>query len=245
MLLPSFIPALAAITIGVGIPGIVPSPEVLIRQGMEEFAKGDVTSSINLFTRVESIENRYAPFLWQKGIAEYYADEFKACSDQFALDLSVNKDDTEEVLWKYLCDSRLEAESRLSQGAGGGMVGEGGQKLTTVRLLPQRVADPRPIMQLAYTTFSGATGPSTLEDAGTAAGRDSPQYFYSRLYLSLYYESKGDVDSSGKYMLEALGGGYGDSSRSRDFMVFVAQQHALKRGLVPKAASAVVRAAKI
>ncbi|CAE8713067.1 unnamed protein product, partial [Polarella glacialis] len=50
---------------------------------------------------------RCRPFLWQHGIARYYAGDFQGAADQFAAGQAVNSDDTEEVIWEMLSRASL------------------------------------------------------------------------------------------------------------------------------------------
>jgi hypothetical protein len=63
------------------------SPRTLIRQGMQSFRDGDVSSSLALFDRADAAvpDGSLRPYLWQRGISYYYLDMFEAGSDQVSL----------------------------------------------------------------------------------------------------------------------------------------------------------------
>ena len=154
---------LAASSIGLGIFGISPSQEVLIRDGMRDFSQNQVKTAVKRFDEVTQMDARYAPYLWQRGIAQYYNGQYKDCSAQFNLDLTVNSDDTEEAIWKYLCDTREQATAALSTGALEGHMGTSTRQ-GRLKLLPQPRKDPRPVMQVcnASTPFLSSPVPCPL-----------------------------------------------------------------------------------
>ena len=50
-----------------------------------------------------------APYLWQRGIAQYYAGRFRECRAQFESHRTVNPDDVENAAWHFLCVARGES----------------------------------------------------------------------------------------------------------------------------------------
>jgi len=60
------------------------SPKALLGEGMQKFRGGDIQGSIDLFDEVDksASDGSLRPYLWQRGISYYYADQFKEGSDQ-------------------------------------------------------------------------------------------------------------------------------------------------------------------
>src|SRR5262249_28245791 len=112
-------------------------PEVYIRRGMTYFKLGDMTAAIGDFDHAERLKPALTPYLWQRGLAYYYAVRFADCMQQFTVDLTVNGHDVEETIWRYLCQAQLQ---------GAGVARDG--------LLPVR-HDPRPVMAWIYRLFAG------------------------------------------------------------------------------------------
>ena len=83
---------------------------------------------------------------------------------------------------------------------------------------------------MAYDVFAGIKPPDALKALGDQFGPASSQYFYSRLYLGLYFESLGNGERSLEYMREATESTYGSNPEARDFMVWVGRVHVLQRG---------------
>lgn len=44
------------------------------------------------------------PYLWQRGLSLYYAEEYEKAAQQFRDDVAVNPNDTEEAIWAYLSE---------------------------------------------------------------------------------------------------------------------------------------------
>lgn len=88
------------------------NPRLLVSQGMQTFREGNIKESIELFDRADRAvpDGSFRPFLWQRGISYYYADQFQEGSEQFRFDVKVNPLDVEEIVWDIACLSRLTPE---------------------------------------------------------------------------------------------------------------------------------------
>jgi len=164
------------------------------------------------------IHERRKPYLWQRGLSLYYAGRFQEGADQFATDVAVNPNDTEEQIWHLLSLSKMEDVGSLSKARS--------QKLTVGR-------DRRPVMRLVQQLFLEEDGNKTEQTlieltknktAGAASDR-----FYAALYLSLYYECLNNPLSK-QYMITAIGTDYAQSVGQRDPMVDVAKVAMQRRG---------------
>lgn len=148
------------------------NPQAFVRRGMAQFKLGQISGSIQDFDRAEQLDNRLTPYLWQRGLAYYYANRFEEGATQFEVDLTVNGQDVEETVWRYLCIAK-------SRG-----IGE-----ATSTLLPVR-QDPRPFMRWVYDLYAEKCSIEELF-AGTAHDGQRGK-FYSHLYVGLYYEVRQD-----------------------------------------------------
>ena len=113
------------------------NPEVYIQRGMAYFKLGDMTAAIDDFDHAEHLNPALTPYLWQRGLAYYYAGRFADGAQQFTIDLTVNAHDVEETVWRYLCQAQLQ-----------------GARAARESLLPVR-HDPRPVMAWVYKLFAG------------------------------------------------------------------------------------------
>jgi tetratricopeptide (TPR) repeat protein len=147
------------------------------------FQLGNIAASIGDFDHAERLNPSLTPYLWQRGIAYYYAERFADGAKQFEADMAVNGHDVEETVWRYLCQAQLQGAAAACDS-----------------LLPVR-NDPRPVMRWVYQLFAGACGAERVVAQFCAAGRRDR--FYSALYVGLYFEAAGDREQARHYITQA------------------------------------------
>jgi tetratricopeptide (TPR) repeat protein len=191
---------------------IMEDPNQIVQQGMSLFRKGDVKGSIAQFNRATDKSPSLSAVMWQRGLSYYYAEQYDEGSKQFRYDIAANPSDAEEIIWTVLCESKLQGFPTA---------------LANMPILPR--TDRRPIMRAVFDMFQGKTDEKTLIDLGDKSGLNNSggDYFYSRLYLSLYREAKGDVEASKQFMKDAVKSYYGKTSS--DYMTAVARVHLASR----------------
>ena len=148
-------------------------PKDLLDRAVDEFAAGRFAQSAATFDEAAKMIPQEAPYLWQRGIALYYAGRYTDCRRQFESHRTVNPDDVENAAWHFLCVAREQTPEK-ARGA----------------LLPVG-PDPRPPMREVYQMFRGALSP---EDVLKAAGTRPLGQFYAHLYIALYSEAMGRKD---------------------------------------------------
>jgi len=174
--------------------------------GMQSFREGDPMKSVKLFDSAIESNPAIYPYLWQRGLSLYYAGNYVACEQQFNLDLRVNPNDMEEVLWKSLCRKRIAPPD---------------SKALILEDI-NRLSDRRPVMNKIYSVYKGTTSAqSLLAEIGPNAKDD--EYFYCRLYMGLYFEALGDTENSLQCIVDAVNSPYGASAN--DYMVSLAKVH--------------------
>ncbi|MEH2394075.1 MAG: hypothetical protein V7K21_21215 [Nostoc sp.] len=171
-----------------------------IRRGMVNFQLAKIDESIQDFDMAEQLDIRIKAYLWQRGLSYYYAERFAEGAQQFEIDLTVNAQDVEETVWRYLCIAR-------SLG-----VEEARNSLLTVK------NDPRRIMQRVYDLYAGDCTPDDVLTVGQSQGESGK--FYSHLYLGLYYEPQNNLDLAQDYIVKAA-----DNYKIDDYMWNLAQVH--------------------
>ncbi|AFY34669.1 hypothetical protein [Calothrix sp. PCC 7507] len=176
------------------------NPNAYIRRGMIYFQLAKIDESIQDFDTAEKLDPRVKPYLWQRGLSYYYAARFSEGVQQFEIDLTVNAQDVEETVWRYLCMARL---------AG---VAEARNSLLTVK------NDPRQIMQFVYDLYAGNCTPDDVLIAGQSDGEKGK--FYSHLYLGLYYEAENNFDLAQEYIVKAA-----DQYKIDDYMWYLSRVH--------------------
>lgn len=180
-------------------------PKAYIRRGMVNFKLALVNSSIQDFDQAEKLDPSFSPYLWQRGLSYYYAERFSEGAAQFELDLSVNTQDVEETVWRYLCVARLKGVTQARQ------------ELLRVQ------NDPRPVMGCVYELIAGNCTPNEVLAVGEKDGKRGR--FYSHLYIGLYYEVAADVEQARYYILKAV-----NEYKLNDYMWHLAYVHQKRRG---------------
>lgn len=143
----------------------------VMERAAEDFRAGRIAAAVQGFDRAALLSPAEAPFLWQRGIAQYYAGQYRDCARMFASHRSVNPDDVENAAWHFLCVAKAETPEAARR-----------------QLLPVG-ADPRVPMREIYQLFQGRATPAQVLKAAGSAVRAQ---FYARLYCGLYLDVTGD-----------------------------------------------------
>src|SRR5438128_4812632 len=175
-------------------------PREIMDRAVADFQQGRITQAVDGFDRVAKLVPGYAPQLWQRGIALYYAGRYKDCRAQFESHRTVNPNDVENAAWHFLCVAR--GESRQNARAA---------------LLPVG-PDSRVPMRQVYAMFRGELKP---EDVMAAAGDRPAAQFYAHLYVGLYLEATGNKAAA----LEHITAAASDQYASAGYMHIVAKTH--------------------
>src|SRR5690242_19143716 len=170
MTLRALIPiCLAAFATRAQTPG--PQPQQIMERAVADFQGGRIAQSVVGFDQLAKLVPDYAPELWQRGIALYYAGRYKDCRAQFESHRTVNPNDVENAAWHFLCVARAESAEKARRA-----------------LLPVGPDSRRPMREI-YQMFRGNLSPEQVLEA---AGSDPGAQFYAYLYTGLYYEARGE-----------------------------------------------------
>ncbi len=181
------------------------NPHAYVRRGMAHFKLAHITASIQDFDRAEQLDARLTPYLWQRGLAYYYAERFEDGALQFEIDLTVNSQDVEETVWRYLCLAQCHSPENAQE-----------------TLLPVR-NDPRRFMAAVYDLYAGSIQPDELL---TIAAKDGQRgEFYGHLYIGLYYEAWNNKPQAKEHILLAA-----TQYSLDDYMWYLAKVHGILRG---------------
>ena len=141
----------------------------------DDFRAGRIEDAVRGFDRAALLAPAEAPFMWQRGIAQYYTGRFNECARMFASHRTVNPDDVENAAWHFVCvaaDESLETARK--------------------QLLPVG-PDSRVPMREIYQLFQGRI---SIPQVLTAAGTNVRAQFYAHLYSGLYLEATGNHDAA-------------------------------------------------
>jgi lipoprotein NlpI len=163
------------------------SPQSVLERATADFRAARIAESVKGFDQVAKMVPAYAPQLWQRGIAQYYAGQFKQCRAQFESHRTVNPNDVENAAWHFLCVARAESPEKAR-----------------AALLPVG-PDARVPMREVYEMFRGKLTP---EQVLAAAGEAVEAQFYAHLYLGLYFEALGDAARARKHIAESAADRY-------------------------------------
>jgi len=159
-------------------------------RGQLVFRLGDNASALADFDRVVALKPDQEPYLWQRGISQYYEGRYEECAEQFVLHRTVNPDDVENAVWHFLCVTKRD-----------------GVEAARAAILPVG-PDSRDPMPEVYRLFQGDLA---VADVMRAAGSSSSARFYGALYVGLYLEATGDLEAALPYLRQAASatvGGY-------------------------------------
>ena len=202
----------------------LPTASAYLQRGMANFRRNLVAESVCDFDACILVDASYKPKLWQRGLSLFYLNRFADAAAQFALDVSLNPNDTEESIWHFLSMVQLYRE--------GGMSSMDAMARARSTMLIVGI-DSRPVMRQAMALFhpsrSWECNESDLDAVGTSSLKDR---FYADLYLGLYAEAKGDEESAKGFMVRASQSGYGAGQEpdAADYMWYLANVHVKHRG---------------
>jgi lipoprotein NlpI len=159
-------------------------------RGSEHFKLGHIDESLEDFDRAIQLRPEREPWHWKRGISYYYAGRYADGRKQFEGYQTVDDNDVENAVWRYLCMARDQ--------------GVKAARRDMLKIKP----DPRVGMMAVYALYSGHAKP---EDVLAAARSGSPtpeqlnaRLFYAHLYLGLYWDSLGDADQAKQHMAKAV-----------------------------------------
>lgn len=184
-------------------------PDALFREGVQAFYDAKPKESVAAFDKLIALEPKAKPQLWQRGLSQYLAGDYKGGREQFEVHQTVNPNDVENAAWHFICVARAENLEAAKKA-----------------LIPIS-GDSRVPMKEVHALFAGK---GTVEDVLKAAetGEDEAlknHRCYAHLYLGLYFEALGDEAKAKEHMLKAA-----NDYRMDHYMGKSAQVHVKVRG---------------
>jgi lipoprotein NlpI len=153
------------------------------------FGSGAMKDSARVYDEVLEASPESKKFLWQRGLALYYAEEFQKGVEQFESHQTYNSQDVENSVWHLLCQSRLTS------------VDEAREKMILIE------QDSRVPMKQVFDMFAGTGSPEkVLEACKYDEGDPKPDsaIYHGLIYIGLFHEMMGDQKASNESMKEAL-----------------------------------------
>jgi tetratricopeptide (TPR) repeat protein len=183
------------------VSGAAQSPQAILNRAVADFEDGRFAESAAAFDSLVTLVPEQAPYLWQRGIALYYAKRYGDCRRQFESHRLVNPDDVENAAWHFLCVARAESPAKAR-----------------AALLPVG-PDARLPMRQVYEMFRGTLTPDAVL---SAAGDRLDAQFYGHLYVGLYFEALGMTGQAREHITIAAG----ERFQQEGYMHMVARVHA-------------------
>jgi lipoprotein NlpI len=152
------------------------------QRGRANFCAGNIKESVADFDRYVELAPKTAAQQWERGIAYYYAGEFKKGAKQFEDYQTFHNQDVENSAWRYLCVAK-----------------DSGVEKAKANLLKIDSDGRVPMMEI-YALYQGTKTP---EDVLAAAGQDNLPLFYAHLYIGLWHEVGGRPAEAKTHILEA------------------------------------------
>lgn len=160
-----------------------------LAKGVEALRAGRVEEAVTLLDQAAQSTPRRMPYLWQRGIAQYFAGKYSAGREQFEAHRKVNPHDVENAAWHFLCVAAIDgvAEARET-------------------LLPAP-DDPRTPMPQIHAFYAGTGDHEAVMAAveklppGSQARRTAK--FYADLYTGLLAHAEGDPERAKRYLTSA------------------------------------------
>lgn len=138
---------------------------------------GKIDAAVKWFDRYLKASPEALPGLWQRGIALYFAGDYKRGAAQFEKHREVNPHDVENAAWHFLCVARSESFE------------------TARRLVLPAPNDPRiPMAEVLAMLSNGDTEAvrRRMESVPVGSSARKQADFYGNFYLGLYADAKGD-----------------------------------------------------
>lgn len=169
-----------------------PTAEQLEARGSDAFCAAKFADSVAAFDAEIALDPRRGPWHWKRGISLYYAGRYGEGAKQFEGYQTVDGNDVENAVWRYLCQARDPAV---------------GPERARREILVIK-DDRRVPMRQIYELFAGKLRPDdvlTAVDVGnpTDEARNG-RLFYAHLYLGLYFDAAGDAVRAKKHLDEAV-----------------------------------------
>lgn len=161
----------------------------LLNRGVERLCAGKVEPALKDLDEVVKLAPESEPYLWQRGIAQYFAGKYEEGRKQFELHRTVNPNDVENATWHFLCVAATD-----------------GVKTAREKMLPAP-NDFRVPQEEIYNLFKGTGTVEDVDQAVNALPENSNSRrvarFYADLYIGLLAHAEGRKEDASKYLKAA------------------------------------------
>lgn len=160
-------------------------------RGSDHFRASKFAESVADFDAEIQLQPARSPWHWKRGISLYYAGRFADGAKQFEGYQTVDGNDVENAVWRFLCQARDP------------QVGVDRARRDILAIKNDRRV---PMMQI-YSLYKGELKPDDVMTAVRGGDPSAPELehrlFYAHLYLGLYYEVIGDKALAKQHLEES------------------------------------------
>lgn len=153
--------------------------------------RGDIDAAVVGFDRAVETSPARMPYLWQRGIALYFAGRLDDAAEQFRQHRVVNPNDVENAAWHFLCVAKSKSP-----------------EIAKEMLLPAPGDRREPMDEVLDMLATGnkAGVQERMDEVaklapGSRAAEDAK--FYGEFYLGLYADANGDFAGAKRHMNSA------------------------------------------
>ena len=175
-------------------------PQIYVRRGMAQFKLAQIDASIYDFDCAEHLDATITPYLWQRGLSYYFANQFESGANQFEVGLTINGHDAEQTIWHYLCLAKFYGPTYAKQ-----------------HLFPIE-GDRPPTLAAVHDLYAGDLSPEHVLTVGKHGGDRGK--FYSHFYVGLYYDIHNQTALAYQHITQAI-----TDHPIDDYMWYVAMVH--------------------
>lgn len=159
-------------------------------RGSERLKLGEIDAAIADFDRAIELEPAREPGHWKRGIAYYFAGRNAEGRKQFEGYQTVDDNDVENAVWRFLCMAREEGPESAKH------------ELLKIK------RDRRVPMMEVYELFAGRATPDDVLAAARAGEPEvaelNQRLFYAEYYLGLHAEATGDAAAARRHIEQAV-----------------------------------------
>lgn len=142
----------------------------------------------DLFDRFVEEQPQALPRMWPRGIALYFAGDYKRGAEQFEVHRTVNPNDVENAAWHFVCVAKAQSFDKATE---------------LVLPAPNDGRLPMEEVHQMLTTGDMKLVSDAIDAVPEDSGRRQEAEFYGYFYLGLYADAQGDKDKALSYMKQS------------------------------------------
>jgi lipoprotein NlpI len=160
------------------------------QRGDARFFQGKFDEAVADYEKMVELDPKLETAHWRKGIAYFYAEEYKQAAHQFEIYHQFDNVDRENGIWRYLSQVKSVGREKAREG------------------LLKYAKDDREPFPAVYKLFAGDITPVEILD-GIAAAEITKEdrakrLFYAELYIGLNHFVEGETEAAQSHLAEAV-----------------------------------------